>query len=282
MTSSAGQPERQHVAGDQPCLFCDYNLRTLSAEANCPECGNPVSETLRIAQLGTTDPQWVRLVYDDLGTMLGTGVPAGLFVPALWALAVLGSPFHYVAVPGIIIGGLAGILHLPAISQFVLHASEASPTRGRRWSWVPWYCTLLVFAAIPLGILGLPRFWGILAMALGAALIPLYPVFVAGSVEGLARLVGQPGLVQLARIIRWNAIGVSVMILGGYGLGMLYPIQPLLWPTVVRYALSAVSVAVVPIGFVVLSVLSVLLMIPLGRALHRILQAVESHDDKQP
>lgn len=281
MTSSVGQAEQQFVTDDLPCLFCEYNLRTLSAEANCPECGNPVLETLRRAQLVTADPEWLRLVYDDLGTMLGTGIPAGLFVPALWVLAVLGSPFNYVAVPGVLIGGIAAILHLPATSQFVLHVSEAWAIRRRRWCRVPRYCTVLIFVAVPLGLIGIPRFWGLLLITLGAATVPLYPVFMAGSVEGVARLAGRPGLVRLVRIIRWNGIGVTIMILAGYVLGMLYPIQPLLWPSIVKFALWALSLVAVPLGFVMLSVLSITLMIRIGRELHRGLQAVQSGDDEQ-
>lgn len=37
----------KHVPIDLPCDHCGYNLRTRSFEARCPECGDPVADTLR-------------------------------------------------------------------------------------------------------------------------------------------------------------------------------------------------------------------------------------------
>lgn len=47
-------PPGEHVATDLPCLQCGYNLRTQPHDANCPECGEPVIESLqnRLAACG--------------------------------------------------------------------------------------------------------------------------------------------------------------------------------------------------------------------------------------
>lgn len=38
------------IAVDCPCINCEYNLRGLDAEAQCPECGVAVSQTLRMIE----------------------------------------------------------------------------------------------------------------------------------------------------------------------------------------------------------------------------------------
>ncbi|MEM1107528.1 MAG: hypothetical protein AAGH99_02450 [Planctomycetota bacterium] len=40
------------IAFDLACMGCQYNLRTLHAEAVCPECGQPVAETLAAFRRG--------------------------------------------------------------------------------------------------------------------------------------------------------------------------------------------------------------------------------------
>ena len=35
-----------HLASDLPCWSCEYNLRTLTPDAACPECGMPIAKTL--------------------------------------------------------------------------------------------------------------------------------------------------------------------------------------------------------------------------------------------
>jgi hypothetical protein len=44
---------------DLPCAICDYNLKGLAPDANCPECGPPVARTFT-AELAQSDPAWLR------------------------------------------------------------------------------------------------------------------------------------------------------------------------------------------------------------------------------
>jgi hypothetical protein len=44
---------------DLPCSRCDYNLKGLTADANCPECGQPIASTLRFGLIHS-DPAWLR------------------------------------------------------------------------------------------------------------------------------------------------------------------------------------------------------------------------------
>jgi hypothetical protein len=44
---------------DLPCRSCGYNLRTLSTDTICPECGTPVVSSLRGELLRDADPAWL-------------------------------------------------------------------------------------------------------------------------------------------------------------------------------------------------------------------------------
>jgi hypothetical protein len=55
LASASGLP----IDADLPCSGCNYNLKGLTADANCPECGQPMSRTLRFG-LVYSDPAWLR------------------------------------------------------------------------------------------------------------------------------------------------------------------------------------------------------------------------------
>ena len=44
---------------DLPCIQCGYNLRTQLMGGNCPECGTPVSRSVRTDQLHQSDIGWL-------------------------------------------------------------------------------------------------------------------------------------------------------------------------------------------------------------------------------
>src|SRR5262249_4094272 len=65
MPKAAAQPTggvivdaRGCVAEDIPCLRCSYNLRGLSPDRACPECGEPLANSVPRG----IDPRWLRLV----------------------------------------------------------------------------------------------------------------------------------------------------------------------------------------------------------------------------
>ena len=61
------------VADDLPCAGCGYNLRTAEASGSCPECGQPVEQSLRDL-LRYADPAWVRRVLMGTRWLILAGV----------------------------------------------------------------------------------------------------------------------------------------------------------------------------------------------------------------
>lgn len=47
------------ITTNLPCIHCGYNLRTLAFSALCPECGQPVRETLASGSLHAADAPWL-------------------------------------------------------------------------------------------------------------------------------------------------------------------------------------------------------------------------------
>lgn len=116
MNESVPQP----VVADPPetidsntlCVSCAYNLRGLTVDHNCPECGTPINRSLRGNLLEFCDPKWV--------SRLATG--AGLTLAACWCLAAA----IVLLIVLVSIGGAETpvwlALHLVTTSLFVLGA----------------------------------------------------------------------------------------------------------------------------------------------------------------
>jgi hypothetical protein len=83
----------QQISTDRgvACVRCGYDVRGLSEDGHCPECGHPVVESAHVARLGRRDA--LPLHYADRRWLACTAaglalLSAGMVVPyALWALA---------------------------------------------------------------------------------------------------------------------------------------------------------------------------------------------------
>ncbi len=47
------------ISEDTPCVQCGYNLRGLTQDKACPECGTPIARSVFGDQLRYADPQWL-------------------------------------------------------------------------------------------------------------------------------------------------------------------------------------------------------------------------------
>ncbi len=80
VTSTLRLDEHGRLDEDLLCLKCDYNLRSLTPTADCPECGTPVRRSQHRRTLRACSPQWLdRLRRGFLGLWLAL-LTAALFV----------------------------------------------------------------------------------------------------------------------------------------------------------------------------------------------------------
>lgn len=59
-----------HLDEDVACRKCDYNLRGLALDRNCPECETAIEQTINRSTLRFSDPIWLRQVRSGLTFML--------------------------------------------------------------------------------------------------------------------------------------------------------------------------------------------------------------------
>ncbi|MFG0251676.1 MAG: hypothetical protein ACF8NJ_02245, partial [Phycisphaerales bacterium JB038] len=80
------------LAADLSCLRCRYNLRGLSPESACPECGLSVERTLRGGLLKFSPPAHVARVRQGAELVLFSFLFFGPAAVALWLICISGTP----------------------------------------------------------------------------------------------------------------------------------------------------------------------------------------------
>jgi len=55
-------PPQSATLRDMTCGTCGYNLRGLSPDGRCPECGHPIEESRYDPRLAAADPRWLRAI----------------------------------------------------------------------------------------------------------------------------------------------------------------------------------------------------------------------------
>ena len=109
--------EEGRIAQDVDCLGCQYNLRSLLPNANCPECGKPVIDSLETDQLCLADPRWLKQLIDGLDLVL-ISVISLVVVPIVFGLILTISKMLF---SGINSGGWVGdVVALIMILQFLV------------------------------------------------------------------------------------------------------------------------------------------------------------------
>lgn len=83
-------PSSRAIAVDLPCFQCRYNLRTLLAGSNCPECGTPVADSIDYCWLPLADPVWLRTLQSGLGLAFITMIVSTAIAIALGVFSALG------------------------------------------------------------------------------------------------------------------------------------------------------------------------------------------------
>lgn len=84
---------QQSVSASLACIKCEYDLRGVSADANCPECGTPIGHTLaKTFPLNQASPRYIARLYWGSVLVLGSWAWTvfNILVGAYWS--VIGRP----------------------------------------------------------------------------------------------------------------------------------------------------------------------------------------------
>jgi len=210
MDPVSNQQRPTEIRFDIPCINCSYNLRGLASERSCPECGNPICESLRGDLLRFSDPRLIRRLQlgvalklcQILFTFLGIA-----FISIL--LDVMASSLQHV---------LAVLFIVGCCGTFLFTTPKRSEEAGRgalrlfvRWTMAVGLMVLLPSLAVLefLNVTAMDGVFGVLLTIVGSGL------YVAMFVEiaYLGRLATLIPNRKISRAFNWVAITVPALIL---------------------------------------------------------------------
>lgn len=125
-------PSLQPVSGVDPvsCRGCGYDIRGLSSDGVCPECGFPVQRSLGSDHLHNSSPEYVTKL--DRGVTITFGVVAAMII--FWAISMISLVSYMIATSGgaparwveFVLEGASSVLSLALIYGWWL-LSEPDP-----------------------------------------------------------------------------------------------------------------------------------------------------------
>ncbi|MCK4342327.1 MAG: serine/threonine protein kinase, partial [Phycisphaerae bacterium] len=239
---------RATLAFDIPCVRCQYNLRGLAAKGKCPECGEPIANSLRPERLLFADRRWLgrvlrgqTIILVSVGAFI-LGLAAYILISGLvpWRTGEEGLPAAFIVWE--CFGLLAALLLTVGawLSVGAKHAGHLSPGQ-RIGSILARAATILFFLVVCLHetrylahevkeelpafnaiCLAIKPFWLVLMLAA--------PIGVFIFLQGVARRVPN---VRVARDMRIAAVlfGLWALVLLTFPLGV-GDILPTVWVTI--------------------------------------------------
>jgi len=213
------------IGADVPCRRCNYNLRGLSPEGKCPECGVLVDVSIRGDLLRYSDPTWLdRLALGLKYTLWGALV---LLVCATLNGVLMSATSLIDESAGAVIGFLGGLLGI--YGAWLLTSPEPGRMVAERYATdrrVVRICLIIGLARSPATVLGgvaaVPEIVSMALMTVSAIasladLVGLYAKL--RYLEKLALRAPEPKLAGNARWLRWGLViaGGSLIPLGVVG-----------------------------------------------------------------
>lgn len=156
------------VAADVSCRRCRYNLRTLPATGQCPECAEPCAVSLRSRRLEGAPHGYLRVVIDGLEglrlasilTALCLGVPCVAIAPMSLGLEVA----FFEALGLLALVGLAcGLAAVIAVVGGTLNIASRDPRHeDQHEGWTPRRAAIWALAVIVAALVGTLPAWALL------------------------------------------------------------------------------------------------------------------------
>lgn len=201
---------------DLSCLKCGYNLRGLSSQQICPECGEPAAQTIRGDWLEFSDPKWVRRLACGMRCIIWTifGTPFLSF-----AILVIGErPFVAIMVSAYIVA--FWLITSPEPGR-----TDAEPGLGLRR--IARYGSIFgVLMACLLGMAGLgdTRITSTMKAAPGSVFVWAAWFLILGYAARLARRIPDVRLARHSRLVvrRGAVTGAAGTILGAISVAVWY------------------------------------------------------------
>ncbi len=239
------------ITEDLACKHCGHNLRTLSTDAVCPECGTPIDYTLRGYYLKHSPSPWLRRVArGPLLLIIATALVAlGTIGAAVWSIATAFSGGFSQGVPvGFDIRRmvvLAVLAYIPpnvltVVGIVFLTAADPGGQVGRDSVTRVWLRrSLWLFGASVVfgGILGLmpeatmpTEMHSSLVAAQAPVGMAVYFVLAVLTFRYFGQLmlrIPRTGLVKLARVVFWGFLACGVLMTVAQVLGTARNVQVL-------------------------------------------------------
>lgn len=167
------------------CVSCDYDLRGLEVEGDCPECGRPIVSSINPPEALAGDLRWTKRAARSMRLFV-RGIAVSLLAVPLGALAASrqGAPSLWRWIPllaSLVCFALWGnVLWALTARHKTLDSgmAEPEPRRVARMTfivsctggaavlllpypgWVPWWIVAAIVLALPVGITGPVGAWG--------------------------------------------------------------------------------------------------------------------------
>ena len=260
------------IAEDLPCRHCGYNLRGMTEDRACPECGTAVGRSLLGDQLRFSDPQWVRTLARGAKWIL-TSVLLGFGLALLSVLISLvytnSAKYNYAPPPSItavlnVMGFLpsvvylVGVLFITAPEPGVIESADWSVRNVLRWAAVASTAIGVIHAGLTLGMTDQIVETAVALAASVVGMVGYISLFVYAL--RLALRVPDYDLAKQTKTVMWGIIiSLSGMILVGI-------IALVLTATGAAYVVFAIPVCIFGVAYLVFAIWSLVLLFRYNRA----------------
>jgi len=281
VASPVEQLEYECIPSDLPCLFCGYNLRTLVVSAKCPECGKPVSETLKDT-LQLADPTWLKRVRRDVSLLI--------LMPVLFLITVT-QPYDFWPISWwrwwwgthlatAFLGPMIWAVHVAVVWHFAQWRQSGKPCGTRYTILLPLVCTAVFFPVLLDYVFETNGLLSELTLTACAATYPALPIIVGGRARALANRASRPGVARYATTSIWIGRATLATMLTAVVLGRLGAWQ--LIRTSMRWQQAHFLQEVACSIFIPVLGLNLVLMLLLRRVLSRAIRVARARQPSLP
>lgn len=253
-----------HVSADLPCISCGYNLRGLSPDSVCPECGIPIGRSQYGNLLRYSDPTWVKQLSSGMNWVIAAiivGILSGCVSQLLIRSANVSIGLLVAVVPQIL--HLIGYLKLTAPDPSKIESEITARQVVRYMAIASFVLSLANLSAAQMG-----QIMAVLACTVVGSLVGLVFMFALGRhMSQLAFRIPDPTLARRTRIVVWGFLICMCMALVSAILVILSG-----GASAVGAMIGGGVALVAGVGMLVLAILSLILIIRYQSAFKRAAQ----------